>query len=175
MRKQEIDYILGRMLDSHNNVSYLNITVGKPFQVESSGQLAGIEMDPPVVKLTPSPQKGHLQSAGDGERLRHLRERAARCTATSSEGDPRRRDAGPGDGGDRSFRRGDRPSGLERPPYGRCRPDNQPHPRHVHHGRGEPGPGPPGRHGPLDRLPASPSQGGGGALQPSRSWGRTSV
>ena len=53
MRKQEIDYILGRMLDSHNNVSDLNITVGKPFQVESSGQLAGVEMDPPVAKLTP--------------------------------------------------------------------------------------------------------------------------
>jgi len=30
MRKQEIDYILGRMLDSHNNVSDLNITVGSP-------------------------------------------------------------------------------------------------------------------------------------------------
>jgi twitching motility protein PilT len=53
MRKQEIDYILGRMLDSHDNVSDLNITVGKPFQVESSGQLAGVEIDPPFAKLTP--------------------------------------------------------------------------------------------------------------------------
>ena len=53
MRKQEIDYILGRMLDSHKNVSDLNITVGKPFQVESSGQLAGVELDPPIAKLTP--------------------------------------------------------------------------------------------------------------------------
>jgi hypothetical protein len=39
MRKQEVDYILTRMLDSHGNVSDLNITVGRPFQVESSGQL----------------------------------------------------------------------------------------------------------------------------------------
>jgi twitching motility protein PilT len=53
MRKQEIDYILGRMLDSHENVSDLNITVGKSFQVESSGLLAGVELDPPIVKLTP--------------------------------------------------------------------------------------------------------------------------
>jgi len=53
MRKQEIDYILGRMLDSHKNVSDLNITVGKPFQVESSGLLYGVELDPPVRKLTP--------------------------------------------------------------------------------------------------------------------------
>jgi len=53
MRKPEIDYILGRMLDSHKNVSDLNITVGKPFQVESSGQLSGVEMAPPIPALTP--------------------------------------------------------------------------------------------------------------------------
>ena len=53
MRKQEIDYILTKMLDSHNNVSDLNITVGRPFQVESSGQLTGVPVDPPTEKLTP--------------------------------------------------------------------------------------------------------------------------
>jgi len=53
MRKQEIDYILNKMLDSFNNVSDLNITVGKPFQVESSGQLIGVPFDPPIEKLTP--------------------------------------------------------------------------------------------------------------------------
>ena len=53
MRKQEIDYILGRMLDSYKNVSDVNITVGKPFQVESSGELASGELDPPIQKLTP--------------------------------------------------------------------------------------------------------------------------
>ena len=35
MRKQEVDYILGKMLDFSKNVSDLNITVGRPFQVES--------------------------------------------------------------------------------------------------------------------------------------------
>ena len=53
MRKQEVDYILGKMLDAYKNVSDLNITVGKPFQVESSGQLTGVELDPPIQKLTP--------------------------------------------------------------------------------------------------------------------------
>jgi twitching motility protein PilT len=53
MRKQEIDYILGKMLDSHGNVSDLNITVGKNFQVESSGQLVNVEISPPFEKLTP--------------------------------------------------------------------------------------------------------------------------
>jgi len=53
MRKQEIDYILGKMLDAYKNASDLNITVGRPFQVETSGQLTGVEMDPPIQKLTP--------------------------------------------------------------------------------------------------------------------------
>jgi len=53
MKKQEIDYILARMLDAYDNVSDLNITVGKPFQVESSGQLTGVEIEPPFNELTP--------------------------------------------------------------------------------------------------------------------------
>ena len=53
MRKQEIDYILGKMLDAYKNASDLNITVGRPFQVETSGQLTGVELDPPIQKLTP--------------------------------------------------------------------------------------------------------------------------
>ncbi len=53
MRKQEIDFILGKMLDSFSNISDLNITVGKPFQVEAAGQLTGVELDPPFRKLTP--------------------------------------------------------------------------------------------------------------------------
>ena len=36
MTKAELDYILGTMLDSHKNVSDLNVTVDKPLQVESS-------------------------------------------------------------------------------------------------------------------------------------------
>jgi len=53
MKKQEVDHILARMLDSFDNVSDLNITVGKAFQVESSGQLTPVEMQPVFTELTP--------------------------------------------------------------------------------------------------------------------------
>ena len=53
MRKNETDHILTRMLDSHQNVSDLNLTVGKPPQVESSGVLLPVEMRPPIKELTP--------------------------------------------------------------------------------------------------------------------------
>ena len=53
MRKNEIDHILTRMLDSHKNVSDLNLTVGKPPQVESSGILLPVEMRPAIKELTP--------------------------------------------------------------------------------------------------------------------------
>ncbi|MFH2098234.1 MAG: ATPase, T2SS/T4P/T4SS family, partial [Pseudomonadota bacterium] len=53
MRKHEVDHILTRMLDAYDNVSDLNITVGKPFQVESSGILYPVDLDPPVRELTP--------------------------------------------------------------------------------------------------------------------------
>jgi len=53
MRKQEIDYILTRMLDAYGNVSDLNITAGKPFQVETFGELIRVDIDPPFDELTP--------------------------------------------------------------------------------------------------------------------------
>lgn len=53
MRKAELDYILGTMLDSHKGVSDLNITSDKPLQVESSGELAPVAVEPPINKLTP--------------------------------------------------------------------------------------------------------------------------
>ena len=53
MKKQEIDHILSRMLDAYDNVSDLNITVGKPFQVETAGNLAAVDMNPPFDEITP--------------------------------------------------------------------------------------------------------------------------
>jgi twitching motility protein PilT len=53
MRKQEIDYILGKMLDAHKGVSDLNMTVGKPFQVETSGQLSKVDLEPNFETLSP--------------------------------------------------------------------------------------------------------------------------
>lgn len=53
MKKQQIDHILTRMLDSHGNVSDLNITPGKPLQVESSGELVAVNIEPYFKLLTP--------------------------------------------------------------------------------------------------------------------------
>ncbi len=53
MRKAEIDFILTNMLESRGNISDLNITVGKPFQVEDSGFLADVVLTPNIEKITP--------------------------------------------------------------------------------------------------------------------------
>jgi twitching motility protein PilT len=53
MKKEQIDHILSKMLDSHDNVSDLNFTPGKPLQVESSGQLAAVHIEPDFNVLTP--------------------------------------------------------------------------------------------------------------------------
>lgn len=52
MRRQEIDHLLTRMLDSHSNVSDLNFTAGKPLQVESAGELLPVDIKPPIKTLT---------------------------------------------------------------------------------------------------------------------------
>ncbi len=53
MRRNELDYVLGTMLESQKDVSDLNITVAKPLQVESSGELIPVAINPPVAELTP--------------------------------------------------------------------------------------------------------------------------
>ncbi len=53
MKKTEIDYWIAAMLESHDNVSDLNITVGKTLQVESAGQLVPVTVTPAVQELTP--------------------------------------------------------------------------------------------------------------------------
>ena len=52
MRKSEIDDLLATMLESHDNVSDLNVTVDRPLQVEASGELVGVPVNPPVESLT---------------------------------------------------------------------------------------------------------------------------
>ncbi|MEW6670003.1 MAG: PilT/PilU family type 4a pilus ATPase [Thermodesulfobacteriota bacterium] len=53
MRQREIDHILTAMLESYDNVSDLNMTVDKPFQVESSGQLKAVNLNPSIERITP--------------------------------------------------------------------------------------------------------------------------
>src|SRR3990172_374678 len=53
MRRQETDQILTTMLNAYDHVSDFNITVGKPLQVESDGQLLPVFTNPPINQLTP--------------------------------------------------------------------------------------------------------------------------
>jgi len=53
MRKAEIDHILTTMLESHGNISDLNVTAGKSFQVESSGELTEVQLGSSISKITP--------------------------------------------------------------------------------------------------------------------------
>ena len=53
MRKPEIDHILIKMLESNANISDVILTVDKPFQVEASGVLLPVELEPHFEKLTP--------------------------------------------------------------------------------------------------------------------------
>jgi len=53
VRRQQIDYILTSMLESYDNVSDLNVTVDKPLQVESDGQLMPVSLKPPINRLAP--------------------------------------------------------------------------------------------------------------------------
>jgi len=53
MRRPEIEYMLTAMLDSSDNVSDLNISVDRPLQVESSGQLTKVTVTPDIDNLTP--------------------------------------------------------------------------------------------------------------------------
>src|ERR1043166_2714207 len=53
MRRNELDYILTTLLDSHKDVSDIIFTVDRPLQVEVSGQLLAVPIQPAVEKLSP--------------------------------------------------------------------------------------------------------------------------
>ena len=53
MRRNELDYILGTMLDYRANVSDLLFTVEKPPQVEAEGVLVPVPLEPAIEWLTP--------------------------------------------------------------------------------------------------------------------------
>lgn len=53
MRAQQIDRIITAMLESHNDVSDIILTVDKPFQVESFGELKPVPLKPSIDRLTP--------------------------------------------------------------------------------------------------------------------------
>ena len=53
MRKPEIDHILTKMLESSVTISDLILTVDKPFQIEVSSRLVGVDLEPHFEKLKP--------------------------------------------------------------------------------------------------------------------------
>ncbi|RUM46642.1 MAG: twitching motility protein [Desulfocapsa sp.] len=53
MKQTEIEYWITSMLAAYENVSDLNITVGKTLQVESAGVLMPVRVSPPVGTITP--------------------------------------------------------------------------------------------------------------------------
>lgn len=68
MQKAEVDYILTRLLDSQENVSDINITVGKPFQVEASGELIQVDVEEGFKLLTPFQAETFAMTMIDGDR-----------------------------------------------------------------------------------------------------------
>ncbi len=52
MRRQQIDHILKIMSEAYDSVSDINVTVDKPLQVESEGQLMPVSLTPSIDRLT---------------------------------------------------------------------------------------------------------------------------
>lgn len=83
MRTNELDYLLTTMLDSNKDVSDLNITVDKPLQVENSGQLVGVPINPPMEKLTPfQAEQIALNLVGGSRRLTEDLIRTGSCDSS---------------------------------------------------------------------------------------------
>ena len=70
MRRTEFDRILTSMMEAHPGVSDLLFTVGRPFQVESYGELKQVDIHPDVQRLTPTQTETlALNIIGDDRRL----------------------------------------------------------------------------------------------------------
>jgi len=48
MKKQQIELLIGKMLEAHDDISDLNLTVDKPLQVGSSGELKPVYTEPRI-------------------------------------------------------------------------------------------------------------------------------
>lgn len=97
MRRNELDYILGTMLDftpmldgnmvldSKKDVSDLNFTVNKPLQVEYSGELVSVQINPPIERLTPfQTEMIALNIIGNAQRLTEDLLKNGSCDASYS-------------------------------------------------------------------------------------------
>jgi len=88
MRRNELDYILGTLLDAHKDVSDLVFTVDKPLQVEACGQLIPVAIAPNIEKLTPfHTELIALNLIGGSQRLTEDLLRTGSCDSSYSLGD----------------------------------------------------------------------------------------
>jgi twitching motility protein PilT len=85
MRRHELDLILSTMMNSQPEVSDLNFTVDKPLQVESTGQLVPVAMEPPINYLTPyQTELVALNLLGSNRRLTENLLRSGSCDSSYS-------------------------------------------------------------------------------------------
>jgi len=88
MRRNELDYILSSLLDVHKEVSDIVFTVDRPMQVEVSGELKPVKLDPEVEKLTPfQTEMIALNIIASNHRLTEDLVRTGSCDASYSLGD----------------------------------------------------------------------------------------
>lgn len=91
MKQSEIDYWIAAMLDTAGNVSDLNVTVGKPLQIETSGMLTPVSITPEVLELTPfQTEVFALNLIGGNKRLLDDLARNGSCDLSYSLGDKAR-------------------------------------------------------------------------------------
>jgi len=85
MRRNELDFLLSRMLESQQEVSDLNFTVDKPLQVESFGELVAVPLEPSLERLTPfQTEMVALNLIGGNRRLTEDLLRAGSCDSSYS-------------------------------------------------------------------------------------------
>jgi twitching motility protein PilT len=88
MRRNELDYVLNTLLDFNKEVSDIIFTVDKPLQVEVSGQLLPVPIQPPVERLTPfQTEMVALNLLGNSQRLTEELMRAGSCDCSYTLGD----------------------------------------------------------------------------------------
>jgi twitching motility protein PilT len=73
MSSREIDFILNHILDNYPSASDINITVGKPLQVEVDSELVPVALSTPIAALTPfQTEVFTLQLLNNDRRAIHL-------------------------------------------------------------------------------------------------------
>jgi twitching motility protein PilT len=88
MRRNELDYILGTLLDFSKEVSDIILTVDRPPQVEVCGQLVPVPLQPPLEKLTPyQTELFALNLIAGSQRLIHDLIRTGSCDSSYTLGD----------------------------------------------------------------------------------------